>query len=301
MDQAAPHYLIICLIPPLRRIAWFLVLFLFVVQFGRSYYPALGDDLSGFVREVVENEIQAQDNDRSCWIYTSETLEGAEWRTERVVDTDRGVLTGILTENGRPLTPKEQELEERHVRILVHSPRELSREAADRQHDWEKIVRLARLLPDGLLYTRESTEGQKVRLSFRPNPRFDPPTSDAMVFRAVGGTMLIDTRLKRIIGFRAQLRNDLEFGWGLLGKLHKGGIFEVRQEQVAPGFWEVTSLNVNITGRVLFIRRFGEQRTEIRSDFRRIPDGTPLEAAAEMLKQDLRVLRQQLATASSGR
>ncbi len=290
-----------CLIPPLRRVGLFLVFSLFAAYIGRSYPPRLADDLSGFVREVVENELQAQDNDQSCWIYTSRTLEGGEWRIERVVDTDRGVLTGILTNNGHMLTPKEQQLEEQRLRSMIHSPRELSREAADRQHDWEKIKRLARLLPDGLLYTRETTEGQKVRLSFRPNPRFDPPTSDAMVFRAAGGTMLIDSRFKRIVGFRAQLWNDLEFGWGLLGKLHKGSMLEVKQEQVAPGYWEVTSLNINITGRVLFFKSFGQQRNETRSDFRRIPDAIPLEGAAEMLKQDLRVLRQKLAAVSSGR
>lgn len=275
-------------------------LFLFAVHLGRSTPPPLVDDLSSYVREIVENELRAQDNDRSCWIYTSRTMEGGEWRTARVLDTDQGILTGVLTQNGRALTPKEQQQEEEHMRSLVRSPRELSREASGRQHDWEKIERLARMLPDALLYTREAAEGQTLLLNFRPNPRFDPPTSDAWVFRAAGGAMLIDTNNRRIVGFRAELWSDLEFGWGLLGKLHKGSLFEVRQDQVAPGCWEVTSLSVNITGRVLFFKSFGEQRNETRFEFRRVPDSTPLEAAAEMLWQDLRNQRRKVAGAPSG-
>ncbi len=181
------------------------------------------------------------------------------------------------------------------MRSLVRSPRELSREASGRQHDWEKIERLARMLPDAFLYTIEPADGQMLRLNFRPNPRFDPPTSDAWVFRAAGGTMQIDTTNRRIVSFRAQLWSDLEFGWGLLGKLHKGSLFEVRQEQIAPGLWEVTGLTTNITGRVLFFKSFGEKRNETRTEFRRIPDGTPLDAAAEMLWQDLRNQRRKLA------
>jgi hypothetical protein len=272
----------------------FLGLLLLTAHPGRPWQQAPAEDINAFVRAVVEHEFQEQNNDRSCWLYTSRTLEAGAWRTERAATTNLGTLTGLLTENGRPLTPKQEQMEEQRLQNLIRNPRELSRQDADRQQDWQRVERLARLLPDAFLYTKEATEGQVIQLIFRPNPRFEPPTFEAELLRPVVGTMRIDTRHMRIVEFRAQLESDVEFGWGILGKVRKGGLFQVRQEQVASGYWEIILVNVNISGRLLLFRSIGEEWYETRGEFRRIPENTSLETAAEMLKKDLQVFRHKM-------
>jgi hypothetical protein len=76
------------------------------------------------------------------------------------------------------------------------------------------------------------------------------------------------------------------FGWGILGRLHKGGVFEVRQDEVAAGHWELTLVDVHITGKALFFKTIGEQQHEERSAFREVPGNLNLAQAVEMLKQN---------------
>ena len=39
----------------------------------------------------------------------------------------------------------------------------------------------------------------------------------------------------------------------------KGGSFDVKQEPVAPGYWELTVLNVHMTGKALFFKSISER------------------------------------------
>jgi hypothetical protein len=67
------------------------------------------------------------------------------------------------------------------------------------------------------------------------------------------------------------LISDVEFVFGILGKLHKGGSFEVVQSEVASQDWEMSLLDVHISGRALFFHTIGEQQHEVRSHFKPVP------------------------------
>ena len=141
------------------------------------------------------------------------------------------------------------------------------------------------MMPDGFLYEYQWSEGRNIDLRFRPNPAFHPPTREAEVFHAMQGTMIVDNPSKRLRELRGQLVRDVVFGWGILGRLRKGGVFEVRQQEVAAAHWELTLVDVHITGKALFFKTIGEQQHEERSGFREVPgDLTPVQAV-EMLKQ----------------
>src|SRR5581483_5271383 len=105
---------------------------------------------------------------------------------------------------------------------------------------------------DAFLFQVAGRHGETVRLQFRPNPAFDPPSNEAKVFHAMAGILVINTRAKRLEKINGTLMSDIDFGFGILGKIHKGGTFAVVQSEMAPSDWEVTSLNVNINGRALF-------------------------------------------------
>ena len=62
----------------------------------------------------------------------------------------------------------------------------------------------------------------------------------------------------------------VKFGGGLLGHLDKGGQFNVKQEQVSPGFWELTVLNIQMKGKALFFKTIAVQQKMLRSSFRRV-------------------------------
>jgi 23S rRNA G2445 N2-methylase RlmL len=80
------------------------------------------------------------------------------------------------------------------------------------------------------------------------------------------------------------LTEDVSIGWGILGKLHKGGTFNVERREIAPGIWQIVQTHVHIQGKALFFKSIGQQQDEIESDFKEVPRSTTLEEAAEMLK-----------------
>jgi hypothetical protein len=59
----------------------------------------------------------------------------------------------------------------------------------------------------------------------------------------------------------------------------------VKQEPVAPGYWELTVLNVQMRGKALFFKTIAVKQKYSRSEFRRVPDDLTITQAAEVLKK----------------
>jgi len=151
-------------------------------------------------------------------------------------------------------------------------------------------------LSEAFLFTRPGREGKSVRLKFRPNPNYRPSSNESKVFHGMEGVLLIDAKQTRLAKLSGELISDVDFGLGILGKLKKGGTFEVVQSEVAPGDWEVSLLDVHISGRALFFHSIGEQQHEVRSQFKPVPSGLSLVQAAHMVARRVqsRVRRHEL-------
>lgn len=96
-------------------------------------------------------------------------------------------------------------------------------------------------------------------------------------------TLKIDTKQTRLSQLSGHLIQNVDFGGCILGKLKKGGTFEVDQADLGGGHWEITNLEVQISGGAMLLATIKEQQHEIRAGFRRVPPGTSLSKAAEML------------------
>jgi hypothetical protein len=101
------------------------------------------------------------------------------------------------------------------------------------------------------------------------------------------GEMTVDIKQERLAALNGQLMEDVKFGGGLLGHLDKGGKFEVRQTEVAPGEWEMTILCVDMKGKALLFKTVSVQQTENHSDFNRVPDDLTLAEAAGILYRQI--------------
>jgi hypothetical protein len=97
------------------------------------------------------------------------------------------------------------------------------------------------------------------------------------------GTMVVDKKQHRIQTMKGSLIEDINIGFGILGRLKRGGTFNVERRQVAPGLWQITQTHVHIDGRALFFKTIGQQEDEVKSEFTQIPAGTTLEQAVGML------------------
>ena len=192
-------------------------------------------------------------------------------------------LSWPIAIDGHPPTEQERRHALEKVEKLENSIEARKKNRDEIDADGQKSAELMKLLPDAFLYIRAGREGKSIRLKFRPNPEFRPSSNEAKVFHGMEGVLLIDAKQTRLAELSGKLISDVEFGFGILGKLQKGGTFEVVQSEVARKDWEVSLLDVHISGRALFFHSIGEQQHEVRSQFKPVPSGLGLAEAVSML------------------
>jgi hypothetical protein len=271
---------------PARVLAYRSVVFLVLLASASSSSMASGspDDARDFVRTVVANELAADANDHSRWMYRDDNKGPGKNTVKLVIQTSEGDLSKTVEKDGHPLTPQQQEEEEQKIDAFVEDANLRQKQKQDHERDAEKASSLTKMLPDAFLWTFAERNDAETTLRFEPNPQFEPPTREARVFAAMEGMMVVDTKQKRLKQLKGTLRRDVNFGFGLLGKLEKGGTFAIERQQIAPGVWSITETHVQIQGRALIFKSIDEQQDEVTSHYRPTPPSLTLADAAKMLK-----------------
>lgn len=257
-----------------------------IEQRPASSEAPLPSDPNQFVREMVQRELDAQDNDHSLWRYRLHKEDEANSQDRDVIETSQGSLARTLLINGNPLTADQRKKDQERMKSLVDDPNEQARRLHRAKQDGDKARELLRAIPDAFLFKYGGTEGNLTRLAFSPNPHYSPPTRELMVYHAMKGNLAVDRTSLRLVTIEGRLTEDVKFGWGLLGHLDKGGTFKVIQQKVSENHWDQVFLDVNMTGRAVIFKTLNVKTKQILSDFRRVPDDTTMARAYEMLQQD---------------
>jgi hypothetical protein len=237
-------------------------------------------------RRVITNELKFQD-DQTKWMYRLEKEQYGKKQVAEIIETKEGSLSRLLSINDRSLTAKQQEKEDQRVRDLVSS--QSAKRKLQRALDADTLQgrRLFKMLPDAFVFDYAGDDGNLVKLSFRPNPNFRPPSLEARVFHDMEGEMWVDRKQERLAAFNGRLTQDVKFGLGLLGHLDRGGHFEVRQAEVVPGHWDITTMSLEMTGRALLFKSIEVQKRENRRDFHQVSDDLTLVQAADILNRHI--------------
>ena len=247
----------------------------------------IGMSSADLARKVVTNELRVQNEGQSHWMYRLEKAGSGSRQVQEILETNDGSLSQLVSRDGHPLDANQQLQEHQRLQRLVSHPDEQRKlqQASDKKA--QQGARLFRILPDVFVFSVAGRHGDLVTLTFRPNPAFQPPSLEARVFHGMEGEMTVDTKQERLVALNGRLMEDVKFGAGVLGHLDKGGKFEVRQTEVAPGHWEMTFLNVDMKGKALLFKTIGIQETENHSDFHRMPDDLTLAEAAGILSRQM--------------
>jgi hypothetical protein len=262
------------------------LVFGFLRGFGSSPQPSENRPASAneFVEQIVANEIKVENQDHSHWAFRLQTEKLGRTEIDQVIETKDGNLELPISVNGRPLTAKEKQEASLHLKKFVHNPEALRKSLREENEDTARTQNMLKMLPEAFMFNYDgSGAGDLVKLKFSPNPHFRPPSREAQVFHAMEGEMIVDGKQQRLSEICGHLIHEVKFGAGLLGHLDKGGQFSVKQEQVSPGFWELTALNVQMHGKALFFKTIAVQQKTLRSGFRRVSDDLTVAQAAEML------------------
>lgn len=235
------------------------------------------------VKQVVYNELQADQNDHSRWIYLDHDREPGKNVVQVVVETAEGAVKKTIEKDGHALNAEQRKEDEERINRFENDPQVRAEQHRNNAQDDKKARALMQMLPDAFLWTYSGESGDAVTLNFKPNPQFEPPTRDARVFAAMAGTLIVDRKAKRVRSVTGTLTRAVTFGWGLLGKLQKGGTFHVEHTEIAPGIWRVTRTQVHIQGHALIFKSINEQQDEESTHYKPAPPSLSLAQAIEML------------------
>ena len=252
----------------------------FVVSPSLVRAQASPDEL---VRRVMTHELTAEAQDHSHWMFRLEkTDKNGRKEVDDVIETKDGDLVRPIMLNGRDLSAKQLEQTDRQ---LGRNPQALRKKSKDKQEDARQSEQMLKMLPDAFTFSRGEQKGDLQQLHFKPNPEFHASGHEAQVFHAMEGNLWLDMKQNRLAEISGHLMEPVKFGGGVLGHLDKGGTFDAKQEEVAPGLWELTVLDVQMRGKVLFFKTINVHQKDIRTAFRRVPDNLSIAQAAELLKK----------------
>jgi len=274
------------------------VLFVLMVAplLSSPYFSAAQTALSPveLVRRTVQNEIKAtNDNAKYMFKDVKQTATGTE--TKLLVETCDATAGLLIAVNGKALPVQQRQQEIARVENYIKNPDELRKKQKQEREDAEHVTRIMKALPEAFLYEPDGTEiGQDglghagddlIRLRFRPNPAYVPPTHTEQVLTGMSGFILIDENRERIAKIDGVLKKEVGFGWGILGHLDKGGHFIVQQSDVGDNHWEVSRMDLAFTGKILFLKKLNIRSSEVFSDFRPAPSDLTFAQGVELLKK----------------
>jgi hypothetical protein len=246
------------------------------------------------VRDTVENEIQSN-NGGAKFMFRDrkETPNGTQ--TKLILETTQGAAGMLVAVSDKALTPEQRQAEEGRLDWLENNPAELRKKQKAERQDTDQTTRIMKALPDALIFQPDGTEtgrpgignpgDELVRLKFRPNPKYDPPTHTEQVLTGMSGYVLIDANRKRIAKIDGTLFKDVGFGWGILGRLDRGGRFLVQQGTVQANDWEITRMDLSFTGKILMLKKLLIKSSESFSDFHSVPSNLTFAQGVEFLKK----------------
>jgi hypothetical protein len=210
--------------------------------------------------------------------------------TKDIIETKDGDVARLVAVNDKPLTPDRAKIERERLDNLLAHPELQARRHKKEQEDSGRENEMVRLLPDAFIYTYrgvvETPNGPAWRLDFVPNEKFLPPDREAQVYHGMAGQLWIDCAQKRMARLDAHLIADVNFGWGVIGRLYKGGTILVIQKDVGEHHWEALHLKLNLTGKILMLHSITFQSTEDASDYKPVSNSLTYQDAIRMLESE---------------
>jgi len=232
---------------------------------------------------MVANEL-ADRVEQSNWIYRVNKVVEQQTLSELEVETKDGPVHRLLAINDTPLDSAQRHVETIRLEQLIRDPSQQLAVKKQYDADERRLENLVRLLPSAFVYQYDGWDGSHLRLNFRPDPAFVPPTQESKALQSMAGTILVDPEQKRLAHLSGHLVENVDFGFGILGRIAKGGRFEIERTQVSSSHWKTHLIDIHVNGRMLLFKTISKQQHETRSEFEPVAKDLDLRQAEELLQ-----------------
>ncbi|HVN17744.1 MAG TPA: hypothetical protein VMU05_03200 [Dongiaceae bacterium] len=258
--------------------------------------PQLQVSANDLVRQTIAQEVAAADHPKHAHMFRSrrETPKGTQ--TKLYIETKDAMAGMLIAVNDQPVSPYQLQGEKDRLAGLAGNPDQLRKKHTREKEDADRTLRILKALPDAFRFEYAGTEkatselgktGEElVKLNFTPNPAYSPPSHVEQVLQGMQGYVLIDGSARRLALIDGVLFREVTFGWGIIGHLDRGGHFRVQQADVGDGCWDITSMNLKMTGKILMFKSLSMISDEKFSDFRAVPETLTFAQGVQMLENE---------------
>jgi len=272
-------------------------------------------DAAALVRRAVANHLAAEAAHHPQRFVLHKKDDRRDYIQE-IIESPQGDVSLAIAANGTLLSPAMHQAQIDRLDDLDGHPDLQEHRRKREAEDNARADKLLRLLPDAFLYHYDATvacivttppnipipgaalpavvappaapqtPAQCYRLTFKPNPAWDPPDTESRILRGMAGDVLLEKSQERLTRLNARLITDVDFGWGIIGHLDQGGTVFLEQTLIAPNDWELTRMKIDLTGRALMVKPLSYHISEEMGHYSPVAADLDYHQAIRMLKSE---------------
>jgi hypothetical protein len=207
--------------------------------------------------------------------------------TKEIAETHDGDVARLVAINDQPLSLADEQREQDRLDALLSDPSRQSHRKQREESDTGIVLKLLRMLPQAFTYeyagSGQGSSGAVEKFRFRPNPSFSPPDLETQALTAMVGELWIDAAQERVTRLEGHLQQDTNYGWGILGKLDKGGWIVLEQAEVGAGQWRISRFQIKMELRILLKNKAFDSVQEM-TQYAPVPANLDYRQAIQMLR-----------------
>ena len=245
---------------------------------------------SVWVDAAAANELHIiQDDGKLPLRYRIHKVDSKEDITREVIETRDGSVARLVERNGQKLTVTEDAAERERLKEILDSPGDFIRHHKRDDSMRHDSLQLVSQMPQAMIYTYvlgqpqlPGAAGRQIVIDFQPDQNYKARETLDDLLTGIKGRMWIDAQSHRMVRIEGTVQKDVNFGWGILGKINQGGTIVLEQANAAGDRWVYSRLDTHLTMRVV-IKTVAMNNRMTATDFRPLPGPISVQDAVHTL------------------
>jgi len=208
-------------------------------------------------------------------------VKETETRAYEVTPVGAMFVERLMSVNGKELSASEREKEDKRVQKEVEDlvkrreKKEQKEERARAKGEKEKkdddveikdFLRISEITS----VRREMFQGHEViAFDFEPRKGFKPKNRAEDIVNKLAGTIWVDETARQIARLEARLTDSYKIGGGMLASIGASTAFSFEQQKIGDEVWLPSSMEANISARVLLLAKFNRSVERRYSEYKK--------------------------------
>jgi len=243
-----------------------------------------------WVESAAANELSIiKDDGKVPLRYRVHKIDSKEDITREVIETRDGTVARLIERNGQKLTTAEDAAERERLNDILASPADFVRH--HKRDDATRVdsLQLVSQMPYAMIFTYapgqpqlHGVPGRQIVIDFIPDKNYKTQETLDDLLTGIQGRMWIDAQSHRMVRVEGLVGEAVNFGWGILGKINKGGTIVLEQANATGDRWVYSRLDTHLTMRVV-VKTVAMNNKMTAWDFRPLPKPVSVQEAVHTL------------------